>query len=321
MESVKLDKIDHKILTKILHGFRKPMTKIAKECKVSREQVEYRIKKYEQKGIIAGYLVIFNLSELGFKNNYHVRLRVKDPKLQNLESVEEIKEYMILTRLKCYGEWDYILNVFTKTKKELISLISLLYEKWKSNLLDYDIYELTTTAIFPLKIFGARTDDDAHSFIEKPPAAIDETDKKIMKEIAHNAKIKVTEIANNIGENSQTVSYRLRLLEKSIIRGYRIFLDLEKINYSLAQVAVKMSNLSNANIKKLEEYSKQEKRIHAFSIGIGRLNTMFQIIYQTPKELSEEINKIKEAFSDDIVDYEISNVESELMPRMLPDEF
>ncbi|MDA3836485.1 MAG: Lrp/AsnC family transcriptional regulator [Nanoarchaeota archaeon] len=47
-----LDTVDKKLITYLYHNFREPLSKIAKATNLSRDQVEYRIKKYEKEGLI-----------------------------------------------------------------------------------------------------------------------------------------------------------------------------------------------------------------------------------------------------------------------------
>ncbi len=72
---------------------------------------------------------------------------------------------------------------------------------------------------------------------------------------------------------------------------------------------------------KLRTYAKQRDRVYAFSLSVGKFNATFQIIYKHPEGLKKEINKIKEIFAENLIEYELVNIEKELEPKMLPDEF
>ena len=51
---------DMRLLNYLYHNQREPLTKIAKAAKLSREQAEYRSKKYLQIGLIKRFMKIFN---------------------------------------------------------------------------------------------------------------------------------------------------------------------------------------------------------------------------------------------------------------------
>ena len=318
MNEIKLDKIDIKLLCFIFDNFRLPLTIIAKKCQISREQVEYRIKKYEEVGLIKNYYTIFNLSALEYNKNYIVKLRVKNPKSEKLSQINSIENVIIMSKLQCLGNWDYILTVFTKEKTSILDFISTLYELWKTELLDYEIFEPIEMHFFPMRIFGNKKEDKILTLIETEKTIIDKVDNKIIEVISNDAKIKIIELADKIKEKPETVTYRLKKLEReNIVIGYRLFLDLNIIGYKLTQLIVKLNNISKLNIKKIINYAKSQEKIHALSIGIGKFNAIFQIIYKTPSELSEEINKIKENFSENIVEYELIHIEKELIPKTI----
>lgn len=313
---MKLDTTDKRLLSYLFHNFRSPITKIAKKCRISREQAEYRIKKYEKEGLIRKYLAIFDLYALGYNKNYILRLRVKNPKLDKLSQIKQNGNVLILTKLQCYGPWDYILTILTKERSTVLDFISELYDSWKEELLDYEFFEPLELYFFPLKVFGETENDSLLSFYETERVKIDIIDQKIIEEISKKANIRIVELAEIIGEKVETTNYRLKKLEKKVIKGYRLFLDLDKINYKLAQVVLKLNNLSNLNKKKVLSYS-SKKNIHASGFGIGKYNVLFQIIYESPSELAEQINEIKKNFSENLIDYELIHIEKELQPQTI----
>jgi len=314
---MKLDKIDKKLLTYLFHNFREPITQIAKKCKISREQAEYRIKKYEESGLIKAYFALFDLFALGYTKNYILKLRVKNPNVERLSQIKDNENILIFTRLQCYGEWDYILTISTKEKTSILDFISKLYDLWKNDLLDYDIFEPIELHFFPLKMFGVNKEEQNISLFETTKKKIDDLDKKIIQEISNNARIKLVKLAEKTKQKVETINYRLKRLEKEIIKGYRIFLDLDKIDYKLAQLVLKLNNLSSLNKGKIVSYGSNETKIHAVGVGIGKYNALFQIIYESPAELIEEINKIKKQFSENLVEYELIHIEKELSSKTM----
>ena len=72
-EKVNLDIKDKKILTLLMTDSRTPVSKIAKEVKLSRDAVDYRIKQLINKGVILGFIPTLHMRRLGFFK-YHVFL-------------------------------------------------------------------------------------------------------------------------------------------------------------------------------------------------------------------------------------------------------
>lgn len=312
---MKLDKIDKRLLAYIFHNFREPLTRIAKKCKISREQVEYRMKKYEKEGLIKKYLPIFDLSKLGYTKNYSIRLRLKKVSKQKINLIKSSQKNLVMIKLICHGQWDLILNVFSKTQNDFLEFLSELFEKFSTDLIDYGVYEPIETYYFPLKIFGKTHEEKSIKISMKETKDLSKKDIKIIKVLGENAKMKIVDIAGEVSENAETVKYRLKKLQQEIIIGYRVFLDLEKIGYSLSSILIKINDLSKNTMKRLLDYAKERGRIHAYSIGIGQSEVIFQIVYSSPAELREEINNIKKLFGDKILKYEIVNIDEELIPE------
>ena len=105
---MKLDKVDKKLLSYLYHNYREPLTRIAKACRISRDQVEYRLKKYEEKNIIKNYFTIFNFK--AFNYNYFVVLFSKDKK--------EIKNIVSFGNI--VGKYNYFFNVLFKNLNEFV---------------------------------------------------------------------------------------------------------------------------------------------------------------------------------------------------------
>ena len=78
----KFDKIDKKLISYLYHNYREPLTKIAKALNISRDQVEYRLKKYEQQGLIKKYATIFNYKLLGYNEFIIILLKLNASKEQ-----------------------------------------------------------------------------------------------------------------------------------------------------------------------------------------------------------------------------------------------
>lgn len=62
---------------------------------------------------------------------------------------------------------------------------------------------------------------------------LDSTDKKILKYLMRDARIKVTEIASNVGMTSAAIHQRLsKIVSSGYIKGYAVVLNEKKIGYS-----------------------------------------------------------------------------------------
>ena len=92
---------------------------------------------------------------------------------------------------------------------------------------------------------------------------IDETDYKLLNELAINARIPLIELAEKLGNSSQTVNYRIKnLIEKGVIQAFRVNIDRSKLGLQLFKVDVF-----------LKEY-KQRRNIIQYLADKGCLETL-----------------------------------------------
>ena len=280
-----LDKIDKKLITYLFHNFRETTSNISKKTKLSRDQINYRLNKYEKSGLFSKYCTLFNLPYFGFTNQYVIRLNIcdskQDIKIPNSENV------LVFTKLKTFGDWNCIITIFTKSKKDLYRYIDELYTLFNNKIVDYSIYEPIEYSNYPFKVFDINTCEDntiSYHDILKNNYKMDSYDKQICDILANNADLKLVDIAQKINKNPDFVKYRIKNLEqRNIVLSYLIFLNLSKIDCHLSQVLVKTGNLHNYK-DKIKEFARNNKNIHAHSCGIGEYNIIFQIVYYDYKE-------------------------------------
>ena len=79
VNKINLDKKDIQILTMLSKDARTPLSKIAKAVKLSRDSVNYRLRRMEEKKFLLLYSPIINLKAFGF-NSYHFFLIIKEGK-------------------------------------------------------------------------------------------------------------------------------------------------------------------------------------------------------------------------------------------------
>ena len=268
--------------------------------------------------MIRAYLTIFNLYTLGFARNFNLRLRVKNSSIEKINQLKSSSNVLILTKGYMYGRWDYFINVYTKEKEDLLEFITSLYNLWSPDIISYEIYEPFEIYWFPLKIFNASY-EEIEARIKKPnKVLLDTLNLQISQRLSNNANCKLSPLANDLHQSVETVKYRLKKLEQDFISSYRIFLDIEKIGFTLSIVSFKINNYSQSEKAKILSFSRSRKNIHAFSYGIGNFNIAIQIIHQNQTELHLEINALKDLFGDHHLDYEIATLAYECMPETFP---
>ena len=89
---------------------------------------------------------------------------------------------------------------------------------------------------------------------------LDLKDRKILSELDMNARITHSILAKKLGLSKQVVKYRIEKLEKdNVIQGYNALVDLNKLNFTIYLIYLKIIKLSSDKEKNwMEEISKNE---------------------------------------------------------------
>jgi DNA-binding Lrp family transcriptional regulator len=129
--SFKLDETDKKILKIIKYDSRISYEEIGKKVRLSRNAVKQRIKKLEEKKIIAGYKILVNFNHFD-KQSFKILIKYNNSKI-NQEKVllEEIRQTCgVLDILRFIGKWDLDIEIQMKDYRELQEFIIGLRNKY-----------------------------------------------------------------------------------------------------------------------------------------------------------------------------------------------
>ena len=240
MEQIKLDLKDKRILYQLDLNSRQSNTEIAKKVGLSKDVVNYRIKKLEDLKLIKGYYTIIDLSRLGyFGVRVYIRLLDANPNKE-----KEIIDFLINNKMVffvaktegsfniAFGSWikdiyefeDFYLDFKRGFKQyigeEKISIFTKLYHFHRAYLLNKEIDNSIP------EIYG-----------REKIAKHDKTDIEILKLLAKNARIPIIEISQKLNIPPRTIAFRIKQLEKkNIIQGYRFVFDHELFGYEYYKV-------------------------------------------------------------------------------------
>jgi DNA-binding Lrp family transcriptional regulator len=113
-----IDDLDQKIISSLNENARKSFREIAKEVGTSVTAVIHRVKKYEEAGIIKGYIPVVDQDHFGMKMTAIIALRISQGKL--LETQEKIgQDTRVIAIYDVTGEWDSFIIGYFKDRQDL----------------------------------------------------------------------------------------------------------------------------------------------------------------------------------------------------------
>ena len=316
---MKLDKKDEKLISYLYHHYREPLTKIAKACRISRDQAEYRLKKYEKEELIKKYLTIFNYNILGYREFIVIWLKLKG---KNKEEIKKELESMknVISVGDVLSQYDLFVNLIFKNKEEFEKMFYTFIEKYKEDVDYYSVFITTSAEFFPLKVFGVFDAEKTYSIV-KPSKQIElkEKDLGILKALEKNGRVRVIDIAKQTGLSSEIIVYKLRQYHKNkLIVGTRIQFDMEKLNFYFGVLKIRLKNKTEKVEEKIRTFCKNHKNINALSFGISEYNCLIQIFYQKEKEFRKTIKDINKTLGREMEKSELLLIEKEGRVKTFP---
>ena len=142
----KLGETDEKILKILSTNARINIIDLAEKTKLTRDIVNYHLKKLTKEGIIKQYRCYPNLQNLGI-NHYKIIFRTKN---FDEKSEKEIKDYVTQHKkatqfLKLIGSWDLEIEFETEDEDELYKILIDIRKKFSKIIRDFDILRITET--------------------------------------------------------------------------------------------------------------------------------------------------------------------------------
>jgi len=314
---------DRKILKELFSNARTPFSVIAKKVGLSKEVVNYRVKKLIEKGILIRFNTVIDVNKLGWEI-YFINIR-----LRNINSLLEEEIINIITDhsniaqvLKCIGNYDLVLKVFVKDYLEVNNLMKELEIKLKTHIDNYSINFIEHEHPIPLPFLYQPFSSKIETFNKNvAPYSVSEVELKILKAIAHNARLETTEIAKQVNLSRELTRYHLKKLEENkIILKYRpsAWSGSKSIGYNWYLVMLKLNKIDKKTHKTLEQYIINHPNMTYYYKSVGTHDIQFEIRLKTTDKLNQVLMDIRTILKDALQSHELSIILKEYKYNYFP---
>lgn len=329
---VDLDLKDRKILYHLDLNCRQSNAQIGKKVGLSRKVVDYRIKRMEDEGIIAGYWTNIDSYRFGYQV-YRYYLITQNASLSKKEEIvqrlADYKNTWIAGLIK--GNYDIASVIWVKNIPEFYQFWDkfnetygdYLAEKIFSVYLEADVYPLS----FLLGTDYPKEDrqNPQHNGM-KNPIPIDKQDGILLNEIVTNARISLIDLANKLNCSSQAVNYRIKQLQnKGIIQGFHTGIDVFKFGYTHYKVDIWLKELSKR--RKLWNYIQEFPNVTFINTSAGYADIEVEFNIENLDKLLEYMDKLQEKFTNVIKKFTYfagivpGTVKVRCFPQLSPNDF
>jgi len=153
IQNYELDETEKKILSILATNARIPILELMDKTNLTRDVINYRLKKLTKEGVISQYRVLVDLNKIGYKL-YKIILRLQNLSLQKEKEFRDFVKYHAngVQFLKLLGNWDVELEFEVKDEEQLHQILSEIRNKFSDVIRDYDtllIYKELKLNYFP----------------------------------------------------------------------------------------------------------------------------------------------------------------------------
>lgn len=306
-----IDIKDRKILYHLDQNARMSATQIAKKAGLSKDSVNYRIKRLIERGIIFKFMTLLDTAKLGL-TTFKVFYRFQNT---TLKKEQEIIDYLTSsphTQLVTVAEgmFDLNLNIVAPNAEELYSILGTIHSAYGNYLAEREVTILAKSHFFSREYLLHKKNSEIKRpmfFGSKPAAAdIDSANKKILSLLAVDARISAIQISKKTGLSNVSTISRMRKLEQAgIIQNYVIFLNHEKAGYSWYYLLLKLKGLTPGDDKHFFHFCTSHPNIWFHTTMIGKWDCLIGIDVEQDGEFKEILTTIKRDFSSILKEYTI----------------
>ncbi len=246
---MRLDLKDKKLLFELSKNSRLPYTKLGRLTRMSKQVVEYRIKRLQEAGIILGYLTELNFSAYGqpIVGRVYMQLhKLGSRREQRITAhLHNFEEWSFYERLD--GRYDLNIAIMASTLQEFQRKADMITKAFRSEIREEHIVIRYQAYQYDFKVLlNSKQSGESAIVDERPPVALDELDEAILKQLVNNARMETTEIAHRLDKPYATVHGRIqRLISKEVIKRFTVALDWEKMGYLTTRFLINFVHVEN----------------------------------------------------------------------------
>lgn len=305
----KIDLKDRKIIYELDKNARISCAQLGKKIGLSTEVVHYRLKKLEEKGIIAKYhtaIDYFKLKLIHFKICLKYNGIPLDAEEGFYEKLKPINQVIWIAR--CQGEWDCIISCTVNTIWELDLLKDKIIHLASKYINKKSVSILSKHWSYP-RSFLIKGKKEKSFDSKREDIKIDATDLKILRILSKDARKPTVEIAEELNLSLKAISARIKkLIKTKVIRNFRLVIDYDHLGIHFYKTFFYLKDPEEKRVNELLEYLNMHKNVvHNLKV-IGDWDLEPEFEFEDPKEFKKTMEDLMNNFSDIIREISIIDI-------------
>lgn len=313
---VKIDVKDKKILYELDKDSRQSFNSIGKKVGLTKDNVSYRVKRLQEKGIIVNFrsnIHFGSLSYLYSRAYYNFQNTNPTIKKEIIDHFVNSKETVYVTSLE--GVYDLMVVVPFINALKFNSFLQKIQFKFGDYIGGqvssiyliswwYDLAFLLDKKIEEREVVRGIDERDLPKFFTSPRSMkIESLDFKILKVIANDARIPTTEIAKRLNSTVTQIHHRInKLIDSGLIGGFGVTVDLRKIGYRFYHVDINLKKLTRRF--DIIDYVKLNPHLYCVEKAIGHAADLeLEFYFENVEHLHNVMEDISLKFPESIKNF------------------
>jgi len=258
---------DKKILYELDKNARQPCSQIARKIGVSTEVVNYKVKRFEEMGIITQYQLVVNLHQINVVH-FKICIALQHITSSRLREIMEIlkKDKNVKWIVSCNGRWDLILVLETDSVEKIDSSKDEILSLFRGYILEKAISISVSAKIssrrYLMEHAKYNTNQDIIVMKKEEAVELDSQDLLILSKLSENSRKPITELATVMGLTPAIVAYKIKLLQKKrVILGFKVALNYEKLGIKFYKTFIYLDSPKTERVKSLSDYLTLNKHV------------------------------------------------------------
>jgi Lrp/AsnC family leucine-responsive transcriptional regulator len=300
---------DRKILFELDKDSRQSFSQLGKRVGLSKNVVKYRLERLEKNGIINNYYTAIDVYRLGIiVVKFHYVFQYTTPKIEDeiISYFTDNNHTVVVASAK--GTYDLSVIIIVSNIREFYQFClktqELFGRYFQSKSLAFFINERHHMPSYLLPESCLKDRKKAPMITGGGgPVDIDEIEHELLRLIGSDARIKLSDLGEQLGVSVQVVRYRLKkLLVSGIIRGFRVGIDVNNLGLQIYKVLLYLNDFEQRSsiISKIEQHpaivfvdtytgdADLDLEFH-----LENVNQLYQIMHELSETFPESIRHYK----------------------------
>jgi len=296
MES--LDRLDRRILFELDRDSRQSYSALARKTRQGRDKIAYRVERLIEQKIIKTFVTSVNVYKLGL-TIYKVYLRVENDRKKIPELIHYLRSHP-RTYWICMsdGSWDVMLAFLARSPQEFYQIQQDMLVRFNESILDFRVFTLIDVRMYRKNYFIGKGSEYFSVGGEPGTYRLDPIDYELLKILSEDARCRISELAYQTNTTPSIVQYRIEKLEAlEIIIGYRIDIDLSKLNMLAFKTLLFLNNYSEELLNEFQDYCDNTPHIAYVVRQIGETSIELELAVNSYEQYYQSIENLRARFS------------------------